>query len=68
MIRVYASDAGVDMQKQDGVGRPVSVSKKVSLRTSPQTGVAISEVFCPVFDGFCFCFGDSHASVRTGSE
>ena len=29
----------------------------LSLRTSPQTGVAIS-----------FDFGDSHASVRTGSE
>ena len=44
------------------------LSKTLSLRTSPQAGVAIPEVFRPVFDRFPLNPGDSHASVRTGSE
>ena len=44
------------------------LSKNMSLRTSPQAGVAISKLFRPVFDNFRFYLGDSHASVSTGSE
>ena len=46
----------------------VRTEKEVSLRTSPQTGVAISEGVRVCIDGFSFYLGDSHASVRTGSE
>ncbi len=39
-----------------------------SLRGSAHTAVAIPEGFCPYLTGALFYLGDSHTSLRTGSE
>ena len=48
-----------------------SPKKQMSLRTSPQAGVAIPPIEGEILDYQLKMFGnsgDSHASVRTGSE
>ena len=64
-------DSPVDCRRQknlDFIVEAFRLSKNVSLRTSPQTGVAISKLLKAKIERFSVYLGDSHASVRSGSE
>jgi len=62
---------GKTKETGNGHGRSFSVSKKVSLRASAHTGVAISQIFeyfQLIIRRYLLFLGDRHTSLRTGSR